>query len=79
MSFLDIINPSFLRKDVVKMRKDIEYELINTGSEVEPDSTANGWSSWYDHWTYIESGLTIKGWKNLEWSKGKDWFYLPIW
>ena len=52
-----------------------EIEFINTGNEVEPDYSANGWSSWYDHWTYIESGLTIKGWKNLEWSKGKDWFY----
>ena len=52
-----------------------EYELINTGSEVEPDSTANGWSSWYDHWTYIESGKTVKKWQKLKWSGGEDWFY----
>ena len=52
-----------------------DFEFINTGKEVEPDYSFSGWSSWYDKWTYIESGITAKEWKYLEWSKGKDWFY----
>ena len=53
----------------------VEYEFINTGKEVEPDSSVNGWFSWCDKKTYLESGITVKGFKNLEWSGGKDWFY----
>lgn len=52
-----------------------EFEFINTGKEVEPDSSMEGWSSWNDKWTYLELGKTVKGWRNLEWSQGKDWFY----
>ena len=35
----------------------------------------NGWFSWCDKKTYLESGITVKGFKNLEWTGGKDWFY----
>jgi len=52
-----------------------EFEFINTGKEVEPDPSMEGWSSWNDKWTYLEQGRTVKGWKNLDWSQGKDWFY----
>ena len=52
-----------------------EFVFTNTGKEVEPDSSFDGWSSWYDKWTYVESGITAKGFKYLEWSQGKDWFY----
>ena len=52
-----------------------EFEFQNTGKEVEPNYSFSGWSSWYDKWTYIDSGITVKGFKNLEWSGGKDWFY----
>ena len=52
-----------------------EFVFANTGKEVEPDSSFDGWSSWYDKWTYVESGITAKGFKYLEWSQGKDWFY----
>ena len=52
-----------------------EYEFINTGKEVEPNYSFEGWSSWYDKWTYLKSGRTVKEFQNLEWSGGKDWFY----
>ena len=55
--------------------EEVEYEFINTGKEVEPNYSVSGWFSWYDKWTYLESGITVKEWKNLEWSGGKDWFY----
>ena len=53
----------------------VEYELINTGEELEPNSSVNGWLSWCDKKTYLESGITVKEWKYLEWTGGKDWFY----
>ena len=52
-----------------------EFYFTNSGSEVTVDKNANGWSSWCDKWTYLESGKTIKGWKKLKWSKGENWFY----
>ena len=52
-----------------------EYQFINTGKEVEPDYSLEGWFSWCDKKTYIKSGITVKGWQNLEWTGGKDWFY----
>ena len=52
-----------------------EYEFINTGKEVEPNYSFEGWSSWYDKWTYLKSGRTVKEFQNLKWSGGKDWFY----
>ena len=67
-----------IEKSAIKLKlknEPSEYEFINTGKEVEPDYSANGWSSWYDHWTYIKSGMTVKEFKKLKWSKGEDWFY----
>ena len=52
-----------------------EFEFVNTGKEVEPDYSMDGWSSWYDKWTYIKSGITAKSWQYLDWLGGKDWFY----
>ena len=52
-----------------------QYEFINTGKEVEPDPSVNGWSSWYDKWTYLVDGKTVKKWNYLEWSQGKNMFY----
>ena len=51
------------------------FYFTNTGKEVTPDSSAKGWSSWCDKWTYLINGKTVKGWKELEWSAGKSWFY----
>ena len=52
-----------------------EYEFNNTGKEVEPDYTVNGWFTWYDKKTYLDAGRTVKEFNYLEWSGGKDWFY----
>ena len=52
-----------------------EFYFSNTGNEVNVDENANGWSSWCDKWTYLEKGKTIKGWRELNWSGGKNWFY----
>ena len=61
---------------ILQLKKEgIEYKFINTGKEVEPDYSLEGWFSWCDKKTYIKSGITVKQWQNLEWSGGKDWFY----
>ena len=52
-----------------------EYELINTGEELEPNISVNGWLSWCDKKTYLKDGITVKEFQNLEWKGGKDWFY----
>ena len=51
------------------------YEFSNTGKEVTPNTDFTGWSHWIDKWTYIKNGKMLKGWQELEWSQGKDWFY----
>ena len=51
------------------------FYFSNTGNEVNYDKTVNGWFSWCDKWTYLETGKTIKGWKQLVWSGGLSWFY----
>ena len=53
----------------------IEYELINTGEELVPNSSVNGWLSWCDKKTYLENGITVKEFQYLEYKEGKDWFY----
>ena len=52
-----------------------EYEFINTGKEVDINPSVEGWFSWCGYKVYLEAGITVKEWKNLEWSGGKDWFY----
>ena len=52
-----------------------EYEFNNTGKEVDIDSSINGWFNWCDKKTYLDSGITVKGFNYLEWEGGKDWFY----
>ena len=52
-----------------------EYQFINTGKEVEPDYSLEGWFSWCDKKTYIKSGITVKGWQNLEWNGATHTFY----
>ena len=51
-----------------------EFSFYNTGDEVGPNKGYSGWSSWCDKWTYIQNGITLKGWQKLIWSKGIDWF-----
>ncbi len=50
------------------------YYFQNTGDEVKIGDI-NGWQGWVDKWTYLEKGILVKGWKQLDWSKGKNWFY----
>ena len=52
-----------------------KYSFSNTGNEVNYKTDVNGWSSWYDKWTYLENGKTAKTWRKLEWSGGVNWFY----
>ena len=51
------------------------YYFSNTGNEVSYKTNVNGWSSWYDKWTYLDNGKTIKEWRLLKWSGGTNWFY----
>ncbi len=51
------------------------FSFSNTGGEVGPNKDFTGWSSWVDKWTYIQNGITLKSWQQLEWSQGTNWFY----
>ena len=67
-----------VEKSAIKLNlnaKGIEYELINTGEELVPNSSVNGWLSWCDKKTYLEKGITLKGFQYLENKEGKYWFY----
>lgn len=51
------------------------YIFYNTGNEITADITYKGWTAWCDKWLYFEEGRSLKGWKKLDWSEGKDWFF----
>lgn len=69
----EIIEKSAILLNFVKEEK--EFYFINTGNEVKPDTKVNKFFSWEDKFLYIEYGKIVKGWKEIESEKGKEWFY----
>lgn len=69
----EIVDKSAIKLNIEKRGN--KFTFSNTGEEVNIGSNVQGWYTWSNKKIYIENGKTIKGWKELEWTKGKDWFY----
>ena len=69
----EIIGKSAIKLKFVKNEN--SFQFSNTGNEVTINKNLNGWFSWCDKWTYLAKGKTLKEWKYLDWSGGKNWFY----
>jgi beta-lactamase superfamily II metal-dependent hydrolase len=69
----EIIGKSAIKLKFLKNEN--SFQFLNTGGEVTINKNLNGWFSWGDKWTYLVKGKTLKDWQNLDWSRGKSWFY----
>ena len=69
----EIVDKSAIKLNIEKGGN--KFTFSNTGEEVNIGSNVQGWYTWCNKKVYLENGKTIKGWKELEWAKGKDWFY----
>ena len=50
-------------------------ENLSSVNNVPKDTTLSGWVEKGGNWYYYQNGQPLKGWQELQWSGGKDWFY----
>ena len=46
-----------------------------TSSTIPKDNSLSGWVERNGNWYYYLNNVPIKGWRELDWSGGKGWFY----
>ena len=53
----------------------ISANHINSGSDLPASNNTSGWIEKEGKWYYYSNGSPLKGWQELDWSKGRNWFY----